>query len=204
VSDPIKTIADVGYEASASQLAALGGLARGITNASEAAGTCYLRVLVKSAQQMSTLPAADLISVQLEDVRKCNRIIYKAVCDGMSLEHLTPKERNTRTNWMRSQASTLTRYLKAGGGLGTLDYRDVTKAGLEAGISGMRESLRSALEKSAVTLGAPNPLDTAKFDRALRRLTKLADSAPDPFVRWREVSELAGSRIDLDRTGRTV
>lgn len=138
--DVIGNITGNNYDATESDLRELGALSVGAERLKETIGTTYLRAMVKSAQISARLGMSPL-----ESIDAAHSLLYPHVLDGVTTPDVVPLapakdhreankrralDRNARSNFARTAASTLRRFVAAGGDLHGIDLDTVTKASL--------------------------------------------------------------------------
>lgn len=141
MTDTIGDIQGREYRPTLDEVRDLGALSVGAGRLKESIGTTYLRSLVRYA--LDALPQADS---QAAAVDRTHNTLYPSVLAGVTTPDVAPLppgdkanraankaralERNARSNFARTAASTVRGFLEAGGSLTDLDVATVTKSGL--------------------------------------------------------------------------
>ena len=163
------------------ELKALGVMYATGTGMREAVGTTYLRIVVRTMQNLDGSICLHPPSEHITAAGFLARPIAAAITAGMGLDGMHPLERNRRTNFLRTQIAQLYRYFEAGGTPHDLDPMTVTKQILKEGAD--------ALRAAPGTVGPPPniipefpieaPSATAVAARhAFRRLTRVLGRCP--------------------------
>lgn len=158
MTNVLNAIEGNGYAATDKQIEQLAHIA---SDGSRAGGT-YLRILVACTQASvaatRTKPArasrnnggAASAQIQLEAFEGHHLRMYGIIAGVLAVPD-DPRESNRRGTFARSAASTLRTWLRAGGDIGTLDARTVTKASLRAAPD-PHASAAAAVDRATSTL----------------------------------------------------
>lgn len=195
-SDPFATLESQGYlpkdKATGENIAReLGRINAASDKVSGRVAGSYLRLLTAAAQASMSAGWTDAALA----VCTVNSFYYPKVVEGVTTPDIVPDksdapeerkrktlERNSRSNFARTAASTLVGWIKAGGDLSTLDPMTVTKSQLARETSERRRAATAA-----VPAGTPRTAKTATdlehaanraFHVLQRRLKRVRESNP--------------------------
>lgn len=199
--NPFDACETSGYEVNGDVVAELARIgASGDAVTSKVGGT-YLRVLVASAQRHLAGIDTGHPSAQPRAVDAANAAYYPYVLKGITTADCADNstlydraersrrslERNRRSNFARTAASTLRTWVSVGGDLETLHPAHITKAHLIEDISKARAKARDsgAAYASVVDTSAVAPLNEVEralartFKRMVRHLSAIKATSPD-------------------------
>lgn len=140
MTDVISGISESGYTPTLAQLRELAALSVGATRLKDTIGTTYLRALARRARDLSVVHGSFLIAVDM-----AHKALYPPILEGVTTDDVKPLhdpayraenkrrslERNARSNFARTAASALRKFVAAGGDLLRLDIAAMTKSSLD-------------------------------------------------------------------------
>lgn len=200
--NPFETCETSAYDVSGDVVAELARIGASGDAVTSKVGATYLRVLVSGAQR--ALGMSSDSSAQPSAVNTANNAYYPYVLKGITTADCADAvsfarderarrslERNRRSNFARTAASTLRTWVSVGGDLRTLDATVITKAFLIGGISRARAV---ALDAGTSYAGDMNPVSTVPlngaeralartFNRMVRQLSGIKAASPERAAR---------------------
>lgn len=194
--NPFETCEELGYDVGGDVIAELARIGASGDAVTAKVGGTYLKVLVRGAQLIAGDGAVAVNKVQSLYYPHVLRGVTTADCaddktmarDERSRRSL---ERNRRSNFARTAASTLRTWVSLGGDLRVLDAAVVTKQSLIGAISTMRAGLRNAAGGVNVVYDAASDMSASvalneiersvarAFKRMVRGLSEIKAGSPE-------------------------
>lgn len=150
-TDAITGISESGYSATADQIRELGALSVGATRLKDAIGTTYIRALVRTAQDTLSVSS----KTWSEALSYAHTSMYPDVLVGVTTDDVKPLlplpqyrpenkrrslERNSRSNFARTAASAVRKFINRGGDLEGLEVANLTKASVIASTTNLTDA----------------------------------------------------------------